>query len=63
MVISEFAEVMYKTTNYYHPDSERAIVWNDSVLSINWPNQSNILLSNKDKNASSFQDADLFTNS
>jgi dTDP-4-dehydrorhamnose 3,5-epimerase len=61
-VISDFAEVMYKTTNFYHHDSERSIIWNDTDLSINWPNQSNILLSDKDKNASSFLDAEFFIN-
>ena len=58
LVISDFAEVMYKTTNFYHPNFERSIIWNDPDLSINWPNHSDILLSDKDKKASSFLDAD-----
>lgn len=61
LVISDFAEVMYKTTNFYHPASERSIVWNDKDLAINWPNHSNILLSDKDQKASSFLDAEPFT--
>jgi dTDP-4-dehydrorhamnose 3,5-epimerase len=61
LVISDFAEVMYKTTNFYNPNLERSIVWNDSDLSINWPNHSDILLSDKDKKASSFLNADLYT--
>jgi len=61
LVISDFAEVMYKTTNFYNPNLERSIIWNDSDLSINWPNHSDILLSNKDKKASPFSEADLFT--
>ena len=62
LVTSDFAEVMYKTTNFYHRDSERAIIWSDTDLAINWPKQSNILLSDKDKNASSFADTKFFTN-
>ena len=61
LVTSDFAEVMYKTTNFYNPNLERSIIWNDSDLSINWPNHSNILLSDKDKKAPSFLEADFFT--
>ena len=60
LVTSDFAEVMYKTTNFYHPDSERSILWNDPNLLINWPNHSDILLSAKDKKATSFLAADCF---
>ena len=62
LVTSDFAEVMYKTTNFYHPDSERSILWSDPNLSINWPNHSDILLSAKDKKATSFLAADYFIN-
>jgi len=62
LVTSNFAEVMYKTTNFYHPNSERSILWSDPDLLINWPSQSDILLSDKDKKATSFLDADIFTN-
>ncbi|BDR38650.1 dTDP-4-dehydrorhamnose 3,5-epimerase [Escherichia coli] len=37
LVLSETAEFAYKTTNYYHPDSERGIIWNDPTLNIKWP--------------------------
>ncbi len=53
---------MYKTTNFYHPDSERSIIWNDPNLAINWPEQSGIQLSEKDKKAPTFLDADYFIN-
>ncbi|HFK6834344.1 TPA: dTDP-4-dehydrorhamnose 3,5-epimerase, partial [Citrobacter freundii] len=37
VVISENAEFLYKTTNYYAPAAERSIVWNDPTLGIEWP--------------------------
>lgn len=51
LVISEFADVLYKTTDYYAPEHERCIQWNDPDLAIAWP--SNILphLSVKDSSA------------
>lgn len=42
--------VQYKTDNYYSPESERAIIWNDQTIGIDWPiEQSKINLSEKDK--------------
>ena len=61
LVVSDFAEVIYKTTNFYNPNLERSIIWSDVDLSINWPNHSDILLSDKDKKAPSFLEADFFT--
>ena len=58
--MSNEAELLYKTTNYYNKDYDRSIKWNDQDLKINWPNQENILLSAKDMNALSFDKADLF---
>ena len=60
IVTSDFAEVMYKATNFYSPKYERSIIWSDPVLSINWPDHTNILLSDKDKKASFFLNADCF---
>jgi len=37
LVTSESAEFLYKTTDYYHPEFERSLVWNDPVIGINWP--------------------------
>jgi dTDP-4-dehydrorhamnose 3,5-epimerase len=37
LVLSEVAEFLYKTTDYWHPTSEKCIVWNDPVLNIQWP--------------------------
>lgn len=47
------AEVLYKTDNYYHKESERSIIWNDSVLNIDW-GTSDVILSEKDKLAFPF---------
>ncbi|HHQ9005351.1 TPA: dTDP-4-dehydrorhamnose 3,5-epimerase family protein, partial [Escherichia coli] len=49
-VLSETAEFLYKTTNYYHPESDRGIIWNDPNIGIVWPERENIVLSKKDIN-------------
>ena len=52
-VFYDGAEFLYKTTDYYHRESEGAICWNDSDISIEWPVEG-VLLSEKDKTAQSF---------
>jgi dTDP-4-dehydrorhamnose 3,5-epimerase len=54
LTLSDTAEFLYKTTNFYHPESERCILWNDSTLNINWPKDLNIQLSPKDLSGISF---------
>ncbi|ECW8873503.1 dTDP-4-dehydrorhamnose 3,5-epimerase [Salmonella enterica subsp. arizonae] len=49
-VLSETAELLYKTTNYYNLLSDRGIIWNDRSININWPISGDILLSEKDMN-------------
>ncbi|PZV15605.1 MAG: dTDP-4-dehydrorhamnose 3,5-epimerase [Leptolyngbya sp.] len=49
MVVSEVAEVLYKTTDYYAPQHERSILWNDPDLDINWPLDGEPILSAKDQ--------------
>jgi dTDP-4-dehydrorhamnose 3,5-epimerase len=62
LVLSETAEVLYKTTDFYDPASERCIVWNDPTLNIQWPldllNQTPSV-SPKDAKGSLFLEADL----
>ena len=60
LVLSEFAEVLYKTTNYWAPQSERTIVWNDRVLAIAWPTGEEPQLSAKDKSGAAFNEAEIF---
>lgn len=60
MVLSETAEFVYKTTNYYHPESDRGLMWNDSDIGIVWPTQRDILLSDKDSRQMQLRNADVF---
>lgn len=54
LTISETSEVLYKTTEYYSPEHECAVLYNDKDLSIDWPNNYKVILSNKDRHALSF---------
>ncbi len=60
LVLSESAEFLYLTTNYYAPEHDRAIIWNDPDLNIAWPLAGEPALSTKDKQARLFRKADLF---
>ena len=57
VVLSETAEFLYKTTDYYAPAHERCIAWNDPDLAINWQMQGEPLLSAKDAAGAAFRDA------
>lgn len=61
LTLSETAQFLYKTTNYYAPQSERSILWNDIEIGIHWPEISDVLLSDKDKAAYSLTNAQLFS--
>lgn len=60
LVLSETAEFLYKTTDFYAPQHERCIVWDDPTLAIEWPLQSAPSLSAKDAQGLSFNNADKF---
>lgn len=60
VVLSEFAEFLYKTTDYYAPEHERCIRWNDPTLAIDWPLTEAPQLSAKDQAGLSFHDAAVF---
>ena len=57
LVLSDMADFLYKTTDYYAPQYERSILWNDSDLNIDWPIGEPIL-SNKDRQGLKFNSAD-----
>ncbi len=56
LTISNYAEILYKTTNFWHKDYERSIIWNDPLININWPNKlinnNEIVISSRDSKAS-----------
>lgn len=60
VVLSESADFLYKTTDYYNPAAERCIRWDDPQLAIDWHLTSEPLLSAKDQAGVLLQDAELF---
>lgn len=60
LVISDFAEVLYKTTDYYAPKHERCIAWNDPALGVAWPIERLPTLSARDRAGISLDSAELF---
>lgn len=60
VTLSESAEFLYKTTDYYAPEHERCIVWSDPTLAIDWPLNEAPVLSGKDAKGTSFTEADYF---
>ena len=58
VVLSETAEFLYKTTDYYAPQHERCIAWNDPDLAIAWPIEGQPLLSAKDAAGAAFREAE-----
>ena len=61
VVLSEYADFLYKTTSYWEPQFERCILWKDRDLAINWPlGEVEPILSVKDATGTAFKSADLF---
>ncbi|MGB7519337.1 MAG: dTDP-4-dehydrorhamnose 3,5-epimerase, partial [Spirulinaceae cyanobacterium] len=61
LVLSETAEVLYKTTDYYAPQHERTLLWNDPDLAIDWPISEAPILSSKDKEGKRIKEAELLS--
>jgi len=59
-VLSDFAEVLYKATDFYAPEHERCIVWSDPDVGIEWPLSGAPKLSAKDAAGTRLKDADIF---
>ncbi|MDH0748957.1 dTDP-4-dehydrorhamnose 3,5-epimerase [Pseudomonas sp. GD03842] len=60
VVLSESAEFLYKTTDYWAPEHERSLAWNDPTVAIEWPEIGQPTLSAKDAVAVNLQDAEVF---
>lgn len=61
-VLSDTADFLYKTTDYYFPDLERSLLWNDPAIAVSWPIEADVspIISAKDKIAPKLADAELF---
>ncbi|KVR34927.1 dTDP-4-dehydrorhamnose 3,5-epimerase [Burkholderia ubonensis] len=60
LVVSESAQFLYKTTDYWHPEHERSIVWNDSDIGIEWPIDFEPILAAKDAAGRCLADAECY---
>lgn len=61
VVLSDSADFLYKTTNYYAPQSDRGLLWNDPAIGIEWPDLGmDFLLSDKDQKQPLLQNAEVF---
>ena len=61
VVLSEHAEFLYLTTDYWAPEHERCIIWNDPTLAIDWPVEGEPALSVKDAQGTPFSQAEVYT--
>ena len=60
LVLSENAEVQYKTTDYYAPEHERSLLWNDPALAISWPIAGEPVMTDKDRRGKPLATAETF---
>jgi len=60
LVTSKTADFLYKTTDYWHPEFERSLLWSDSTLNINWPLNSDLKLTQKDTDGVVLSQAEVF---
>ncbi len=62
-VLSQTADFSYKCTDYYFPEHERSLLWNDPAIGIEWPLTDEPILSNKDRNGIPFDRAEVYETS
>jgi dTDP-4-dehydrorhamnose 3,5-epimerase len=60
LVLSETADFVYKCTDYYAPEHDRTLLWNDETIGIEWPSVENLILSEKDQRGTPLKTADSF---
>ncbi len=60
VALSDVAEVLYKTTDYWYPEHERSLVWNDPTVAVQWPIDAEPTLAAKDAAGKLFDEADTF---
>jgi len=60
LVLSDSADFLYKTTDYYAPEHERCVIWNDSEIGIKWPLKGEPILAAKDQAGKLLKEAELF---
>lgn len=61
LVLSDWAEMLYKATDFWAPEHERCIIWNDKDLGVDWPLSREPLLSSKDAAGVPFREAEIFS--
>jgi dTDP-4-dehydrorhamnose 3,5-epimerase len=61
LTLSSTADFLYKTTNFYSPQHERCILWNDPSIRISWPNDIEPLVSPRDATAVGIDEAESFS--
>jgi dTDP-4-dehydrorhamnose 3,5-epimerase len=60
LVMSDSADFLYKTTDYYAPEHERCVIWNDPDVGIRWPLEQDPVLAQKDRAGTRLKQADVF---
>ena len=59
-MLSDFADVLYKSTDFYAPPHERTVLWNDPKIGIDWQLKDKPILADKDKNATPLAAAEVY---